>query len=198
MPRVSLSIEGFVVNHRTPTPAEARKVLDHLQGDTRLAVHLLAVTGARISEICDLRPRDLDPRTSEITLNGKTGSRTFPLPAEIFTSLATRVGPSEEPLLDLGKCDRDQNVRSKLARACGAAGVPPFTPHGLRRMVVDRMARSGVDVATAASLTGHSPEVMLRHYRQVSADDRRRAVAQARLGVLLEEGEEKVIQGPWG
>jgi integrase len=62
-------------------------------------------------------------------------------------------------------------------------------------MVVDRMARSGVDVATAASLTGHSPEVMLRHYRQVSDEDRKKAVVKARLGHFPEKGQ--VIQGPW-
>ncbi|MFH1466503.1 MAG: tyrosine-type recombinase/integrase [Pseudomonadota bacterium] len=198
LPRVPLSIEGFVINHRTPTPAEALTVLGHLQGDARIAVHLLAVTGARISEICNLRSCDIDPKTGELALDGKTGLRTFPLPAEVSAALVKRAGVGMEPLLDLGKRDRDQNVRSKLARACKVAGVPPFTPHGLRRMVVDRMARAGVDVATAASLTGHSPEVMLRHYRQVSADDRRRAVALARLGVLVEEAGEKVIQGPWG
>ena len=70
----------------------------------------------------------------------------------------------------------------------------PFTPHGLRRLVVDRLARAGVDVGTAAALLGHSPTVMLQHYRAVNDGDRRRAVAQARLGML--DGE-RVVEGPW-
>ncbi|MCB9759560.1 MAG: hypothetical protein H6739_06940 [Alphaproteobacteria bacterium] len=41
-----------------------------------------------------------------------------------------------------------------------------------------------MDVATAASLTGHSVEVMLRHYRKVSDDDRAEAVRKAELGEL--------------
>ena len=46
------------------------------------------------------------------------------------------------------------------------------------------MARAGVDVATAASVTGHSVEVMLRKYRDVTAEDRRAAVRAAGLGSL--------------
>jgi integrase len=59
-----------------------------------------------------------------------------------------------------------------------------LTPHGLRRMVVDRMLRAGVDPATAASLTGHSVVVMLRFYRQVTEADRKAAVAKAALAAL--------------
>lgn len=51
-------------------------------------------------------------------------------------------------------------------------------------MVVGRLIRAGVDPGTAASLTGHSVQVMLQHYFQVSEADRRTAVTQARLGVL--------------
>ena len=71
-----------------------------------------------------------------------------------------------------------------LRQACAAAGVPRFTPYGLRRAAVDAMARAGVDPATAASITGHSVSVMLTAYRTVSEDDRRRAVAAAGLGRL--------------
>ncbi|MCB9742255.1 MAG: tyrosine-type recombinase/integrase [Alphaproteobacteria bacterium] len=98
--------------------------------------------------------------------------------------MAPRADGTEASLLDLGVKGAD-GIRNALARACQNAKVQPFTPHGLRRMVVDRLARSGVDIATAASLTGHSPEVMLRHYRKVSEADRVAAVERAQLGVLL-------------
>ncbi len=57
-------------------------------------------------------------------------------------------------------------------------------PHGLRRMVVARMLRAGVDPATAASLTGHSVVVMLRFYQQVTEADREAAVAKAALAAF--------------
>ena len=62
------------------------------------------------------------------------------------------------------------------------AGVPKFTPHGLRRMAVDRMARAGVEPSVAASITGHDPNVMLQHYRAVSDDDLRLVAQRADLG----------------
>ena len=195
LPRVTITIDGYVLNHHTPPPSDLPLVLEHLTGDTQIAVHLLGVTGARVSEVCDLCHRHFDSDKGEVTLDGKTGPRIFPLPPHVVALLADRQGEPDDCLLDLGKRNRDQNVRSKLRRACKAADVKRFTPQGLRRMVVDRMARSGVDVATAASLTGHSPEVMLRHYRKVSDEDRRRAVAKARLGHFPEQG--ALIQGPW-
>lgn len=73
-----------------------------------------------------------------------------------------------------------------LPRACESGGVPAFSPHGLRRSAVDAYLRAGVDVGRAADLLGHSPKVMLEHYPQVTLDDRRRAVARARLGHLDE------------
>ncbi len=59
-----------------------------------------------------------------------------------------------------------------------------YTPHGLRRMVVDPMLRAGVDPATAASLTGHSVVVMLRFDLQVAEVDREAAVAIATLAAF--------------
>jgi len=48
------------------------------------------------------------------------------------------------------------------------------------------MIRAGVDLATAASLTGHSDVVMLRFYRQVTEADKQAAVAKAALGTFPE------------
>ena len=41
---------------------------------------------------------------------------------------------------------------------------------------MDRLARAGVDVGTAAAVLGHSPAVMLSVYRQVGLDERRAAI----------------------
>ena len=52
-------------------------------------------------------------------------------------------------------------------------------------MAVDRMARAGVEPAVAASITGHDPVVMLKHYRMVTDDDLRIAILSADLGYTL-------------
>ena len=71
-----------------------------------------------------------------------------------------------------------------LKPACAKAGVRRFTPHGVRRMVVDELQNAGVDVGTAQNLSGHSPEVMLKHYRGVTAQDLKRGVKTAGLGTV--------------
>ena len=73
-----------------------------------------------------------------------------------------------------------------LKRACATAGVPRFSPNGLRRAATDAYARAGVDPAVAAAQSGHSIQVMMKHYRQVTTDDQRTAVERASLGVIPE------------
>ncbi len=183
----------FVINHRTPTRGDVAAVLKHMEDDYRLGVLLLYAMGARIGEVCNLRRNDVDA-SGLVTLRGKTGSRRVPLRSEIFAEVMDRLDGSGDYLLDFQASCRTTALRSRLKRACKAAGIAPFTPHGLRRLAVDTLARSGVDAGTAASLTGHSPVVMLRFYRQVTDEDRARAVEVSGLGDLP-AGE--LIEGNW-
>ena len=175
-------------NRHTPSPEDVVKVIGAMDGWARLATHLLFATGARMGVVAALRWRDVDFENEEVHLRGKTGERSFPLPPPVVEELR-RWGPGE---LDAGLFGTKGitvygGLRSKyLPRACDAAGVRPFSPHGLRRAAVDALLRAGIDVGTAASLLGHSPKVMLQHYRQSSTDDRQKAVAAARLGYLPE------------
>lgn len=179
----------FVINHRTPTLAEISAVLSELSGDARLAVRLLATTGARVGEVCRLTGGDIDGSAGTLLLVGKTGPRTFPLRGtaqELFAELAQRAQRDvNAPLLPgLRASGREQHVRDALRRACDCAGVSRFTPHGLRRYVVNRLLDAKVDLKVAASITGHSVEVMLRFYRSATAGARAEAIAQAGLGDL--------------
>ena len=115
----------------------------------------------------------------------KSGMRWFPLDASSLSDLAGRSGRGEMPLFDFADvCAPIQAIGRRLRRACKAAGVAEFSPHGLRRMVVGRLLRAHVDPGTAATLTGHTVEVMLKFYQEVSDEDRRSAAAQANLGSL--------------
>ena len=185
-PRVVVKVEGYVLNHHTPDPSDIRVVIDAATGESRLAIELLAITGARVSEIADLRRCDIqvEGKRVSLVLNGKTGTRRFPLPEPIAETMRLRAGATEASAFPSFGMPRGGALRSRLARACRRAKVTVFTPHGLRRMVVDRMLRAGVDPATAASLTGHSVVVMLRYYRQVTEADRERAIATAALGAF--------------
>jgi len=171
----------YVINHRTPTPGDVAAVLKHMEDDYRLGVLLLYAMGARIGEVCNLRRKDVDA-SGVVTVRGKNQSRRVPLRPTVLAEVVDRLDGSDEYLLEFSVKWRTTALRSRLKRACKAAGIAPFTPHGFRRLAVDTMARNGVDAGTAASLTGHSPVVMLCFYRQVSDEDRARAAAVSGLG----------------
>jgi integrase len=181
-----VKIDGFVLNHHTPDPAEVRKVIDvrarrGAARDRAAGDHGRAGVGDRNLRRCDI---EVDGKRVHLRLSGKTGTRRFPLPEPIAETMRLRAGSEATSAFPSLRQPKDQALRSRLARACKRAGVKAFTPHGLRRMVVDRMLRAGVDPATAASLTGHSVVVMLRFYRQVTEADREAAVAKAALAAF--------------
>lgn len=190
IPKLKIDARRFVLNHHTPSPVDAGKAIDEMDADWKLAALLLARTGARAGEIVYLRGRDLDEPGRRVALgatdrSSKTGLRWFPLDEDSVQMLEGRSELGMDPMFDFGRITAPiQALERRLVWACRAADVSRFCPMGLRRMVVDRLMRAGVDPATAASLTGHSIEVMLRFYRTVTDEDRRSAVEAARLGVL--------------
>lgn len=190
MPRVRLDPSLYACNHRTPTPAEAGAAIAAMdEDDWKAAILLAAVTGARIGEVARLRRVDLELGHRVVVFGAvrgasKTGIRRVPIDAEMARRLAACCDPSREQLFDFRGQAAVHGLQRRLKVACRRVGVEPFTPHGLRRMVVTRLLRAGVDAGTAASLTGHSVQVMLVHYQQVSDVDRRDAAERAGLAIL--------------
>lgn len=132
----------------------------------RVAILMMAVLGARRGEICDLTWDRVDLAGRWVELDGKTGPRRVPLPDHL--------------VVELSRLPRDSTymlgVVPSTARRGLASVLQGVGTHALRRGAVDRLARSGVDVGTAARLLGHSPTMMLEVYREVSDADLRAAV----------------------
>lgn len=184
LPKVAIKPHPVRTRH-TPTRADVLGVLDHLDGWPYLAVRLLFATGARVGEIAVLRWEAVDLARATITLRGKTGPRAFPLSPDLAALLRPLAGDPAALVLGVTpNMVRGHLGTRHLAAACERAGVPRFSPHGLRRATVDALLLAGVDVGTAASLMGHTPAVMLAAYRQATDDDRRQAITTAALGAV--------------
>lgn len=138
-------------------------------------LRLAAATGARVGELASLTWDRVDLEAGLIELQGKTGARIVPLRSDLI-SLLSSLDQSTSTVLGVSTLTA-RHPGGYLAPACEAAGVRYFTMHGLRRLAVDRLARAGIDIGTAAAILGHTPEIMLAKYRQVGLDERRRAVA---------------------
>ena len=173
---------------RTPTPGEIARVIAHARPPwMAMLLRVQWATGARLGEVATLTWDQIDWDRAECTLDGKTGPRTVPLPADLLERLwrwQATTPPDVSEVLGVSATTSRYRAGGNLRAACERAEVPPYTTHAIRRAVVDRLARSGVDVATAATLLGHSPQVMLSAYRQVSDTDRRAAMERAALGEL--------------
>lgn len=176
---------------RTPTAGDVRAVLKHLPHAQALIVRVLWGTGLRIRELGELRVEDVDQDVWVLTVGihpgaKKTGRREVPVIGDARAALveALDLGPFQGRRVFPGASGIQGKVNQALAKACEAAKVRRFTSHGLRRAVVDRLYRSGVEIAAAADLLGHSPKTAMLEYRRATADDRAQAARAAGLGSL--------------
>lgn len=179
----------------TPTRVELARVLAQLDGWARLATLLYASTGARLREVAALRWGAVDLEAGVARLSGKTGPRPVPLPRPIVEALRPLVGDPDDFVLGREVSTVTSGYGRALTKACAAAEVPRFSPHGLRRHVTDLILGAGVSIEIEAKMLGHSPQVSRRRYLGLKEDEHRVAARMARLGYGLEEGE-TVIEFP--
>lgn len=189
LPRVPVLLPRL--QRRRVSADEVAAALARMTGASRLHVLLLWSTGCRLAEIGALRWGDVEERGGRTWLRvmGKgRRPRSVPLPASAALELeAWRELVDHRPESTvLGRAPG--SAKTLLHRDLDAAGVT-WAPHDLRRAVVDRLYRAGVEVGSAAELLGHSAEVALRHYREASEADLVGAMDRAGLGGLPSAGD---------
>lgn len=194
---------------RMPTLDEVAATVDALETLSRgvrcreaaTAIHIMLATGARPGELAaaEVDHFNLDSATWRIPSDGsKTGARSVPLNADCLEVLRAQIAGRSSGLLwtptvwsrETSAVRIDRSWTKWIRKACAAASVELWTPKALRHLAVTRMLAAGIDVATAASITGHSPEVLLRSYAHVMEHRRRAAV------LALAQPQERVIPFP--
>ncbi len=168
----------------TPSAGEVAAVVRRLTGWRADVVALQWATGARIGELAALVPTDVDLGRAELVLGRhegaeKTGVRRVPL-SDDTVPLVRRLLASAQAgqLWPVSVEAIRHHVNSAIPSACKAEDTPAWSTHGLRRAFVVRAVRAGIDVATLATITGHSVQVLLEIYRTVEDEDRRDAMAK--------------------
>lgn len=161
---------------------------------------LLAIaynTGARVSELCDLRVRDvLVDRQHALRLHGKgRKQRVIPLWAstttQVRTWLRTTGGGPDTPLLPNrnAKPMTRSGIRDRLDRAVTTAArtCPPLTgrtshisPHTIRHTTAMHLLQSGTDLSVIALWLGHSSPAIT--YQYLEADLATKQATLDRLG----------------
>jgi len=155
----------------------------HPRRDEAILLFLLD-TGARASELCALRVRDLDLQGRRCSVLGK-GNKTRSLYFGRDTTKALWAYLKEEPrepgeplfLADRGKGAGDPLTRSGLLQLIGRLGTAAkveacrCSPHTFRHTHAVEFLRSGGNVFTLKELLGHTTLAMVNRYVALAQAD---------------------------
>jgi integrase len=166
-----------------PTAAHVLKVLRLIPRAYRLALLVLEATGMRIGELETLLWGDVDEPEARWRIR-KEVSKTrrarwvtladYPgCPLEVFDAVMALVPREDRDLAaPLFAGFSGDAMRTAIAKACKAAGVPLFSPHDLRHRRATLWHFQGVPHVQAAAWLGHSPDEYLKTYAHATLTDR--------------------------
>ena len=142
-------------------------------------IELLFATGVRISELCSLRPSDIDLKSSNILIYGK-GSKERILQIgnpEVISALNIYQETFQKDIEicgyffvnRLGHKLSDQSVRFMISRYASLAGFSQhITPHMFRHSFATLLLEQDVDIRYIQKMLGHSSISTTEIYTHVS------------------------------
>lgn len=178
-----------VRNRHTPTRDEFWAAVDAVERrgfrpEAGQILRFLAATGMRSGEACALEVDAVSLTRAEAEVRGGKTPRVVPLGGPALEIVALAIGDRARGKVWPGPTDSLKKLlnRALAGIAWADLGLTPFSPHGIRRMVVIELLAAGVDPAVEARIIGHSPEVAMRYYREVRRAHMDDALALAALG----------------
>ncbi|MFX0039730.1 MAG: tyrosine-type recombinase/integrase, partial [Candidatus Heimdallarchaeota archaeon] len=140
-----------------------------------LIVRLLYSTMARVSELCNIKIRDIDFERGYIKLRGK-GNKERIVPVdqktlEIFEEhLKNRISYDSEDFLLVNTRNQQLSPRviqtdiKTIKEKCGFTESKIITPHVFRHTGATHLRRSGMDISELQDILGHSSPNTTRIY----------------------------------
>ena len=142
-------------------------------------VELLYGSGLRVSELCDLRPGDLDLRRARVTVWGKgSKQRVLPMSEPSVEAVRTWLGEGR-PVLAGPESPADRVFLNRRGRALTSRDVRrildrrspvPTHPHALRHTYATHLLDGGADLRAVQELLGHADLATTQVYTHVSKE----------------------------
>jgi integrase len=126
----------------------------------RLPLVWLDWSGARVGSVDLLLVGDYDETRSRIRIRREISKTRrglwVDLAPELAAALSASLGPREDrdPAARLFPASGADALRTSIAKACRALGVPPFSPHDLRHRRISVLHAQGQTLAQAAAFVG--------------------------------------------
>jgi integrase len=161
-----------------PTAAQVESVDRLLPSKHRLALLWLDWSGARVSSVDLTLVSDYDEPRRRVRLRAATTKTRKALWVELHPVLADalecQLGPREDrdPQARLFAGSSADALRTSIAKACRAAGIPLFSPHDLRHRRISLLHLRGVPWARIGEFVGQrNLSVTADVYSHVLADE---------------------------
>ena len=161
-----------------PTAAHVETVYRLIPSRHRLPLLWLDWSGARVSSIDLTRVGDYDEPRRRVRLRAATTKTRkalwVELPPVLAAALETHLGPREDrnpgaPLFDGSGADA---LRTSIAKACKASGIPTWSPHDLRHRRISLLHLRGMPWARIGEFVGQrSLSVTADVYTHVLGDE---------------------------
>lgn len=162
-----------------PTSDHVEAVLRLVPPAYRLPLLWLDWSGARVSSVENVLVGDYDEAARRVRLRASTTKTRAALWVELPDALAARIEASLSPRDDRDAAARlfpgvtADRLRTAIARACRAAGVPVFSPHDLRHRRISLLHRQGRSWAEIARFVGQRKlSITADTYTHVLSDGR--------------------------
>ncbi|MGB5862738.1 MAG: tyrosine-type recombinase/integrase [Sulfitobacter sp.] len=174
-------------------PASARPADSAIATDqevTILMIKLLIVTGLRISELTNLKIRDVSTDAAQMIVHGKGNKEriVFVPNAELqdafrrYCMFRAEHGSLKSPLFlnAVGRRLRSQTFRKRLRVLSHRLGIEPhLTPHRFRHSAATLLIEEGIGIRMVQALLGHANLRTTEIYVKVSNHALQRALEQA-------------------
>lgn len=156
-PKVESSMPKFL------TPLEYRALRDVVKSDSRISamIELILQSGLRISEVANMKTRDLTAESLKIEGYATQPERTIPLnkPAKDALDKYMLERPKVESeyvfISKTGKPLAVRNIRASVDRFIQKAELPKYSVNDLRTTFIVENIKNGVDLILISQVSGH-------------------------------------------
>lgn len=175
------------------TNEEIEKLLFYIQSEEvtsrdRLIIHLLLYSGIRVSELVNIKLKDVDMLAMNLIISwGKGGKRReVPLKGEVIEAIkkylegerrGNKFAKSEYLILTNRAAKMDRDAVNKLLNKLGMRLGLRMYPHLFRHTFCNLLLKRGVELTTVAKLAGHaSIQTTAQFYINTSQQDKRNGI----------------------